>query len=49
MRVEVADRAVPLAEDRDMLPALARATQARSHVGEFLAEGRRARGLAVRA
>ena len=47
MRVVVADRAVPLAEDLDLVEARARAAQARDDVGEFLAERGGARGLAV--
>ena len=47
VRVVVADRAIPLGEDLDLVEARARAPQARHHVGEFLAERGGARGLAV--
>ena len=49
MRVVVADRAVPLGEDFDLVEPRARAAQARDHVREFLAERGGARGLAVSA
>ena len=49
MRIEVAHRAVPLAENLHGAPAALRAAQARDEVGDLLAERRRARGLTVRA
>ncbi len=47
VRVVVADGAIPLGEDLDLVEPRARATQPRHHVGEFLAERGGARGLAV--
>ena len=49
MRVVVADRAVHLAEQRHGGDTLDRARKTRCDVGDFLAERRRAGGLAVRA
>ena len=49
MRVEVADRAVDLAGDRDGREARALLGQAMHEVGDFLAQRRRRRGLAMSA
>ena len=49
MRVVVADRAVHLGERLHCGEAFARARQPRHHVGDFLAQRRRARRLAMRA
>ncbi|CAM2144420.1 Glutathione s-transferase protein [Paraburkholderia tropica] len=49
VRVEVADRAVHLAEQFDLLDARDCARETGGDVGDFLAERRRARGLTVRA
>src|SRR6186713_988128 len=47
MRVVIADGSIPLGENLDFVEARTRATQPRHHVGEFLAERRGTRGLAV--
>ncbi len=47
MRVEIADRTVPLAENRNVLPTLLRAAQASREIGNLLAERRRAGRLSV--
>src|SRR5580704_4840616 len=49
VRVEVAHRAVPLAEDAYLAYALLRARETRREVADFLAEGGGTRRLSVRA
>ncbi len=49
VRVEVAHRAIPFAENRDVLPTLFATPEACDEVGDFFAERRRAGGLTVRA